>query len=82
MAAVRERGIDILAHHAVGGALGSKSPRAIEVLALNKKGDGFAGDIRRLRCDLLCLSGGWSPTVHLFSQAGGKLDFDDKQACL
>jgi len=81
VAAVRERGIDILAHHAVGGALGSKSLRAIEVLALNKKGDGFAGDIRRLRCDLLCLSGGWSPTVHLFSQAGGKLDFDDKQAC-
>ena len=81
VAAVRERGIDILAHHAVGGALGSKGLRAIEVLALNKKGDGFAGDIRRLRCDLLCLSGGWSPTVHLFSQAGGKLDFDDKQAC-
>ncbi|MFP6687910.1 MAG: 2Fe-2S iron-sulfur cluster-binding protein, partial [Alphaproteobacteria bacterium] len=81
VAAVRERGIDVLAHHAVGGTLGSKRLRGIEVLALNDKGDGFAGDIRRLRCDLLCLSGGWNPTVHLFSQSGGKLDFDEKQAC-
>jgi len=81
VAAVRERGIEILAGHAVGGALGGKRLRGVEVLALNKKGDGFAGDIRRMRCDLLCLSGGWSPTVHLFSQAGGKLDFDENQAC-
>ena len=81
VAAVRERSIDVLAHHAVGGALGGKRLRGIEVLALNDKSDGFAGDIRRLRCDLLCLSGGWNPTVHLFSQAGGKLDFDDNQAC-
>ncbi len=26
--------------------------------------------------DLLCLSGGWSPVVHLFSQSGGKLRYD------
>ena len=81
VAAVRERGIEVLVHHAVGGTFGAKRLRGIEVLALNDKGDGFAGDIRRLRCDLLCLSGGWNPTLHLFSQAGGKLNFDDKQAC-
>ena len=33
--------------------------------------------IARLACDLLGSSGGWSPTVHLYSQAGGKLRFDD-----
>jgi sarcosine oxidase subunit alpha len=27
--------------------------------------------------DLLCVSGGWSPTAHLFSQAGGQLRFCD-----
>ncbi|MDP6816517.1 MAG: sarcosine oxidase subunit alpha family protein [Alphaproteobacteria bacterium] len=81
VAAVRERGIEVLARHAVGGALGSKRLSGVEVLALNDKGDGYAGDIRRLRCDLLCLSGGWNPTLHLFSQAGGKLEFDENQAC-
>lgn len=28
-------------------------------------------------CDLLCVSGGHNPTVHLFSQSQGKLRFDD-----
>lgn len=81
MAKLRERGIEILSRHAVGGALGRGNLRGIEVLAVNEKGDGFNGDIRRLRCDLLCLAGGWNPTVHLFSQAGGKLDYSETQAC-
>jgi sarcosine oxidase subunit alpha len=81
IAAVRKRGIEVMAGHAVGGALGRKRLRGVEVLALNEKGDGFAGDIRRLRCDLLCLSGGWTPVVHLFSQSGGKLEYSDAQAC-
>jgi sarcosine oxidase subunit alpha len=81
VAAVRERGIEILARHAVGGALGKKRLRGVEVLALNDKGDGFAGEIRRLRADLLCLSGGWTPTTHLFSQSGGTFDYSEDQAC-
>ncbi|MFI5952227.1 2Fe-2S iron-sulfur cluster-binding protein [Cryptosporangium sp. NPDC051539] len=28
-------------------------------------------------CDLLLVSGGWNPAVHLFSQARGKLRYDD-----
>ena len=30
-----------------------------------------------LPADLLALSGGWNPAVHLFSQAGGRLAYDD-----
>ncbi len=30
--------------------------------------------------DLLCLSGGWSPAVHLLSQSGGKLRYDPEIA--
>ena len=33
--------------------------------------------IARVACELLGSSGGWSPTVHLVSQAGGKLRFDE-----
>jgi sarcosine oxidase subunit alpha len=32
-------------------------------------------------CDLLCVSGGFNPTVHLFSQAQGRLRFDEGLAC-
>jgi heterotetrameric sarcosine oxidase alpha subunit len=34
------------------------------------------GRTRDLPCDLLCVSGGWTPTVHLFSQSGGQLRFE------
>lgn len=33
-----------------------------------------------IKCDLLGVSGGWSPTVHLFSQSRGSLKFDDTLA--
>ena len=32
-------------------------------------------------CDLLAVSGGWSPAVHLHAQAGGSLDWDETQLC-
>ena len=34
------------------------------------------GETRSLPADLLAVSGGWNPAVHLYSQAGGKLGFD------
>jgi sarcosine oxidase subunit alpha len=35
------------------------------------------GTAETLRCDLLLMSGGFTPSVHLFSQSLGKLRFDD-----
>ncbi len=35
---------------------------------------------QRITCDLLAISGGWSPTVHLFSQSRGTLTFDERLA--
>ena len=32
---------------------------------------------RDVSCDLVAMSGGWTPTVHLFSQSRGKLRWDD-----
>ena len=32
-------------------------------------------------CDLLCMSGGWSPTVHLFTQSRGKLKYREEDSC-
>src|SRR5580658_841916 len=34
----------------------------------------------RMPVDLVAVSGGWSPAVHLFSQSGGKLRWDDDLA--
>lgn len=38
--------------------------------------EGADVDGRLIDCDLLAVSGGWSPAVHLFSQAGGTVRWD------
>ena len=35
------------------------------------------GGDRKVACDALLMSGGWTPSVHLFSQSRGKLVFDE-----
>ena len=37
---------------------------------------------RTRECDALLLSGGWSPTVHLYAQARGRLRYDEARAAL
>jgi sarcosine oxidase, subunit alpha len=37
---------------------------------------------RTYDCDVLLLSGGWSPTVHLYAQARGRLLYDEGRAAL
>jgi sarcosine oxidase subunit alpha len=39
------------------------------------------GSRREIECDLLCVSGGFNPTLHLFSQAQGRLRYDEGLAC-
>jgi sarcosine oxidase, subunit alpha len=39
--------------------------------------DGTAVGAEAVSCDLILMSGGWTPAVHLFCQSRGKLVFDD-----
>jgi sarcosine oxidase subunit alpha len=41
-------------------------------------GHGGVTHVSTIACDALLVSGGWSPTLHLFAQAGGKLSFSDR----
>jgi len=34
--------------------------------------------LEKVSCDCICVSGNWTPTVHLASQSGNKLKFDEK----
>lgn len=66
-----QAGIEVLAAHAVTGTDGA--PRVCSVTA-SALGEGPA--VREIAADLLLVSGGWNPVVHLFSQAGGRLRHD------
>jgi len=59
-----------------GGGQGGGSIRAVVIAPLT--GDGVH---REVECDLLCVSGGFNPTLHLFSQAQGRLRYDEGLAC-
>ena len=71
VARARAGGLVISAASAVTMAYGRTHVRAVDIAALGGTGQ------RRVSCDLVCMSGGWSPAVHLFSQARGKLRFDE-----
>jgi sarcosine oxidase subunit alpha len=52
---------------------------AIKRVTIGDLGSGNGNNNRlQLACDALLVSGGWSPTLHLFAQAGGKLCFSER----
>ncbi|MFJ8134876.1 sarcosine oxidase subunit delta family protein [Streptomyces sp. NPDC096013] len=69
----REAGIEVLPGHAVAGTEGSPRLTAVTVAPYGEP----TGTTRRFTADLLLVSGGWNPVAHLFSQAGGRLRYDD-----
>ncbi|MFP6773636.1 MAG: 2Fe-2S iron-sulfur cluster-binding protein [Alphaproteobacteria bacterium] len=68
-------GCEILHNHAVIDTAGARGLTSVTIAPLDVNGDAVPQSERRIDCDLLCVSGGFTPSVHLYSQAGGKLDF-------
>ncbi|MFI6800450.1 2Fe-2S iron-sulfur cluster-binding protein [Streptosporangium canum] len=67
-------GSEVLAGHLVTGVGGQDGVSSVTVSAV--PGGGLAGG-REIEADLLLVSGGWNPVVHLFGQAGGRLRYDE-----
>ncbi len=75
----RARNIQVLAGHVVTEARGGKHVSAVIVQALDARAQ-LTGPTRTLRCDLVAMSGGFSPVIHLQCQAGGKPVWNDQLA--
>ena len=67
--------------HAVVAARGGKHVVAADIAAVDATTGAIVGAIETVACDLICVAGGWDPTVHLYSQSGGRLAYDDAQHC-
>jgi sarcosine oxidase subunit alpha len=65
----RAAGIEVLAGAEIVGVDGR--------LRVNSVRLDVSGAARTVACDALLMSGGWTPSVHLFSQSRGKLVFDE-----
>ncbi len=78
--AAKERGLRILANHAIVGTKGRKLLTSVSAARLSADGKSVSGAPQEIECDLLMVSGGWNPTVHLFCQAKGKITWREEIA--
>jgi sarcosine oxidase subunit alpha len=73
--AARRAGIDVVMSAAVLGTRGSLRVSGIELGTIGAGGQ--VQNRRTLSCDLVLMSGGFTPSVHLFSQSRGKLNWNE-----
>ena len=73
-------GLNIFWKHAVVNVGGHKKINKIFIMQLSNNNNSVIGKKIKIECDLLCVSGGYTPAVHLFTQSGGKLTFDEKKS--
>ena len=66
--------VEVLSGHIVVRSHGHRRVSGVTVRAI------AGGRERRFDCDLVCVSGGWNPTVHLYSQSRSPLRYDADRA--
>jgi len=74
--AARSLGIPVHMRATVVGTSGSQRVSSVRIAQLDDARN-VQGSIQSLSCDLLLMSGGYTPSIHLFSQSRGKLAWDE-----
>ena len=69
-------GITILKGYEISDTVGRLKIREIKLKKITTQKSNEKSSIN-IKCDLLAIAGGWTPTVHLFTQSKGKLKFRD-----
>jgi len=71
-------GIKIYWSHSVVDTDGYTRLKKISIMELSKDNQSVVGVKKNINCDCLGIAGGWTPAVHLFTQSGGKLKFNEE----
>jgi sarcosine oxidase, subunit alpha len=79
-AEARAAGVSILAGYAITGTRGRHRVASVQVQRLSDAGDRAQGPVEKISCDLVCVSGGWNPTIHLHSQSRAVPRYDEERA--
>jgi sarcosine oxidase subunit alpha len=77
--AARAQGIEVMRGAVVLDTAGSRRIEAVRIAPFD--GQRTTGAVRTLACDLLAVSGGYSPVVHLHAQSGGRPRWSDEDQC-
>ncbi len=78
----QELGINIIENATISGVgYGKRQIQKAEIMSLSEDGCDVSGVAQTIDCDVVGVSGGWTPIIHLFSQAKGKLTYRDDLHC-
>ena len=72
----KNMGIDIRFSHVVVAAKGYKKVKSAEIAKISENKKNLE-EIKNITCDCICVSGFWTPTIHLASQSGNKTKFNN-----
>ncbi|MDF1610173.1 sarcosine oxidase subunit alpha [Hoeflea sp. YIM 152468] len=76
MQQAKARGIETLTGHTATATSGRLRVKSVRV---NPVRGGRVGKARTIDCDALLMSGGWTPSLHLFSHTKGSLHWDAEE---
>ena len=75
IAELKTKGAEILLRHTVTNTKGRLRVKGVCVAKLDDAG-AVSSHKRWIDCDLVMMAGGWTPSIHLFSQSRGKARWD------
>ena len=76
---IKETGIKIYWSHSIVDTAGYKRLNSVSIMKLSNDGTSVTGSKISISCDCLGVAGGWTPAVHLYTQSGSKLKFDEEK---
>lgn len=79
--AAGKAGVEVRCGHVVTDVRGGRHVQAVRTAAVSEDARRISSDGASIKCDLIAMSGGFSPVVHLQSQSGARPRFDDELAC-
>ncbi|MDZ4869592.1 MAG: sarcosine oxidase subunit alpha family protein [Alphaproteobacteria bacterium] len=79
--AARHHDIEVMPATAPAGVAGRHGVKSIKLASVDGAGRLGAAS-QPIDCDLVCMSGGWSPALHLYAQAGGAMHFDAERGAI
>jgi sarcosine oxidase subunit alpha len=79
--AVEDAGIPLLQGHLVTDVVGRARVSGVKIAKWNGDVDATVDPSISIACDLVAMSGGWSPAVHLHSQSGARNIWNEDLNC-
>ncbi len=76
---INDAGIKIYWSHSIVDTTGYKRLSSVSIMKLSNDGTSVTGSKISISCDCLGIAGGWTPAVHLYTQSGSKLTFDEER---